>query len=174
MSDKLFKHPALPISKFKKTTTPKLGERKLSFCFEFCSFKEGHICFNNPQIESKYFIKIIECLKDISRHTISEIFKRQKELRFHQIDLKHKPYYLSEIYKKTINFNENGEQIPHLWQLEVFTDNKKNIAPRITFYILRDGVAKIVFYDHHHLLCSQIYPQDKNVPDNWYAHYYNN
>ena len=93
-------------------------------------------------MKSEDIIKIIEWLKFISKYTIGQIF------------------------------DNNDEQLPNLWQLEVFTDNKRNVSPRIMFYILIDGIAKIVYYDYHHLMCSEHYPTDKKVADDWYMKYY--
>lgn len=172
MAEKLFNHPEFPKKKLYKTDIKKIADRRLSFCFEHSSIKQGYVCFNNPNHEPQDIIKLIECFKKISNYSLSEIYDNKKELRFHEVDIKHRAY-LGQIYKRTLNFNVNIDtyQLPTLWQLEVFTDNQRNIAPRITFYILSDAVAKVVYFDYHHLLCSQVYSANNNVPDNWYEHY---
>jgi len=171
MPDYTFKHPPqFPKNKLTKVASKKTEEKKFSFCFEYSSIMGGYLCFNNPNYNPNDIIELIKCLKEISQYTIGEVFEHGKELHFHEVELKHHAY-LFEIYKRTINFDGNNEQLPNLWQLEVFTDNERRIAPRITFFILSDGIAKIVYYDYHHLLCSRTYAKDNKVPDDWYEFY---
>lgn len=166
----IFKTPSELKKKLYKTTPKKTEEKKLSFCFEYSSMKKGHLCFDNPLYEPSDIIELIKCLKNISKYSLKEIFDNDQVLHFHEVELKHKAF-LNELYVRTITYEGERSQLPHLFQLEVFTDHRRNIAPRITFFILSDCVAKIVYFDYHHLLCSKVYGKSKEIPENWFEHY---
>lgn len=155
---------------FTKTTTAKVEERRLSFCFEHASLENGCLCFDNPRFEPSDMIELVKVLKYISGFTIKDIQDNMDTLRFHSVNLSHKAY-LKHIYRKSIKYSGSDDQIPTLFQLEVFTDNSRGVAPRLTFYILIDCIGKIVYFDYQHLLCSEMYGVAKSIPEDWFSRF---
>jgi len=165
-----FSNPPIKIQKM-PTTSKKFEDMAFSFCFEHASLKGGRICFDNPDYDPTDLIKLIKCLKDLSKVKVSELEGNFDLYHFHDVNLSHRAY-LKSILKNSINFDSGDiSQLPTLYSIEVFTDSKRYIAPRLIFYVLSLGIAKIVYFDYHHLLFSKNYPTKEKIPDNWYEHY---
>lgn len=147
----------------------KQDDLPLSFCFEYASLRKGRLCFNNPNYEPGDLIKLIEFFK-----TIAVVPSRELDDRFHFHTVNLANYKFGAIYdnfKRTIKRSIPDEtQLPTLYYIQVFTDNKRSVAPRLVFYIA-GTVAKVIYFDYHHLLFDKLYHSGEKIPDNWVEAY---
>jgi len=170
MGSPKFANPPLTIKKT-PVSSKKFEERSLSFCFEHASLLGGLLCFDNKHQESSDIIKLISCLKQLGKTKISDLQDNNSQYHFHNVDFTSDRGYLKDIFKKAIGYKGTLQQLPALYSIEIFTDSKRQIAPRLVFYIHTDAVAKVVYLDYHHLLFSKLYGTKTSIPATWFEHY---
>lgn len=160
---------------FSKIKLNDIWDHKIIFDYKYVSLQQGCICFDNPKINIKTYVSLIEKSKYFSSTTIKEILDKEhssiksKSIKHnHVLEINDKRYFIKHIFKSQIKQYINEDiGIPTFYQLEIFTDNINDLAPRIIGFFGEKGVFYLIWLDYEH----KFYPRDNRCNDKW-THYY--
>jgi len=140
-----------------------IGKYTFAFAYDYISLKGGTLCFDNEIIPKDDYHELYYLKQEISSVKIVDLFtKKPHQYRFHSIDYSSKRDWLFKKLAKAIGVTyknaQQRDQLPTIYQIAVYTDEKTRTAPRIVGFFGNYGIFHLIFFDYSH----SIYPNSLN------------
>lgn len=146
----------------KKDTKPYSQTFTMAFAFDYISIAGSKLCFDYDKIPADDYHQLFYLKQEISSIKVSDLFSAyRKQYRFHDIvidktnDKKWLIPLLCDLFKVDKNDDNIVNQLPNIYQIQVYTDNVSNTAPRIVGFFGNYGIFHLLWFDYEH----SIYPQ---------------
>jgi hypothetical protein len=144
----------------KEPSLSQIAKYTFAFAYDYISLNKTRLCFDNDKIPARDYHELYYLKQEISGVKVSDIQGEKRDFyRFHSIDYAEKRKWLFTALAKTLNVKVTNayerDQLPTLYQIEVYTDNVTQEAPRIVGFFGNYGIFHLVWFDYEH----QIYPK---------------
>jgi hypothetical protein len=124
------------------------------FAFDYLSLRNHEYSFFHPNVTTSDYQKILRRLHELSKITLQVLADKRNELHFHEVNIQVRAdptlsQDLADIFE--IEFSDIM-QAPALYQVEVYTDNKKDEGPRLIGFFAQGCEFHVIWFDRNHKL----------------------
>ncbi|TRZ50598.1 hypothetical protein D4S03_06490 [bacterium] len=129
------------------------------FAFDFLCCSDHEFSLFHPNVTVFDFHTTLTRFHELSRITLRVLSENSENLRFHDVTAKVQCHSillddLARVFKiNTVDFF----QAPQLFQIEVYTDNKKDYASRIIGFFGQGCEFHVIWFDRLH----KLYPRTR-------------